>query len=329
MRGFRDDLIERLTESNPVTPSSVEGEARSLAGRRLLRQITSQPHRRGPRKTAWTAAAAAIVVLALALTQILPEGGRRASAATKILLSTADVAKARVGTAGSGGYRYLATEVETWQALEIGSSQSVVMVRSLRELWIAPDGSGRQRVSRVEPMFLSPADQRAWEAAGSPSPVAASDDTYASGQLAYQDVSDLPTDPDELSELLRTAAGFADRPANVQMLIEIADLLRLPDASPELRAALYRVAAGIEGVQLLGDVTDATGRTGTAVGIEFEESGDMQRTAILFDPETSRVLEIRTEILEPVTWTDATPPLLVDYTLYLDSGIVDSTSERP
>ena len=61
--------------------------------------------------------------------------------------------------------------------------------------------------------------------------------------------------------------------------MQVGDLLRETSASPELRAALFKVAAGIPGVKLLGTVTDSDGRSGTAIAFPHPARGDEENTA--------------------------------------------------
>jgi hypothetical protein len=67
---------------------------------------------------------------------------------------------------------------------------------------------------------------------------------------------------------------------------EIGDLLRETGASPALRAALYEVAAGLPGVELVGEVSDGLGRSGIAVAYVREKV----RFEFIFDPATSNLL---------------------------------------
>ena len=75
------------------------------------------------------------------------------------------------------------------------------------------------------------------------------------------------------------------------MFTAVGDYLRETATTPAQRAALYEVAAGIDGVELLGDVTDHAGRTGTAVAIDDPEQG--VRHTLVFDPDTGVLLEER------------------------------------
>ena len=103
----------------------------------------------------------------------------------------------------------------------------------------------------------------------------------------------------------------------------VGDLLRQTVAAPQLRAALYRVAAGLGGVELVGSMTDRAGRTGKAVSMTNDQSSrGLERRVLIFDPETSVLLAEEGVLLQKVDWLDAEPPLVIGYNTYLISDIV-------
>jgi hypothetical protein len=90
---------------------------------------------------------------------------------------------------------------------------------------------------------------------------------------------------------------------------------------------LYRVAAGLGGVELIGSVTDRAGRTGIAVAMTSHlPSRGLERRTLIFDPDTSMLLAEEDVLLEPVDWLDADPPLVIGYNTYLVSDIVANIS---
>jgi hypothetical protein len=97
--------------------------------------------------------------------------------------------------------------------------------------------------------------------------------------LSWAQLYALPTDPVELAAVLQKSFtdGFPSASASPgavtqdqELYVVVGDLLRESPASPALREALFKVAAGIPGVAAAGNYTDALGRTGTAV----ERSGE-------------------------------------------------------
>ena len=72
------------------------------------------------------------------------------------------------------------------------------------------------------------------------------------------------------------------------MFTIVGDLLRESPASPALPAALYRVAADVPGVRLVGTVRDAAGRQGTAIE---RKQGPGDAVLYVIDPSDGRLLE--------------------------------------
>ena len=111
-------------------------------------------------------------------------------------------------------------------------------------------------------------------------------------------------------------------PGDAETFTLVGDLLRETYASPAVRAALYEVAADLPGVELVGNVRDASGRPGIAVAYDH----DGARNELIFDPETAVMLGESTVV------TDAGAMGLpvgtvVSSAVYLASGVVDSTDD--
>src|SRR5262249_8527275 len=88
------------------------------------------------------------------------------------------------------------------------------------------------------------------------------------------DLSKLPTDPAQLAAMISSRKIEGGPPGPAEDFVQVGDLLRESDASPELRAALFKVAAGIPGVKLLGTVTGTDGRSGTAIAFPHSASSE-------------------------------------------------------
>ncbi len=293
------------------------------------------------RSTRWWVKAGAVTAAATALLVtlplILPGGGLGSTAAATALNAVAGVAAEQPALADQDGYRYTMSEcLYEWDtAMNAGTYYSVLMPIT-REIWIGRDGSGRILEETGEPAFLSDTDRQAWQAAGSPAlgGNAISDETFPAGDpggqgLYYQDFSALPTDTDALFENIRGQAGQTDAPVDQEMLVIVGDLLRETFAPPQYRSALYQVAARIPGVELLGNVVDQRGRPGVSVAVTWNSGGGRVRYELIFDPQTSEFLAERHTVLDKVDWLDAEPPCVVSSAVYLSSGIVASTNDRP
>jgi hypothetical protein len=190
--------------------------------------------------------------------------------------------------------------------LRIHSSEAVDGHIRDEETWWALDGSGevRNRSTRQD------------KYPGLPTGV------YDAGEFpaelfAGKDVSELSRDPETLAAQLRTEGPDADH-SEPERTMDVVNMLLLdyPNVTPELRAALFELAAGLEGVRRTEHVEDPAGRSATALSFVSRE---VQGTwTEYFDPTTRQLMAW--------TWVykDNRPALVV-----LESAIVDSPGVQP
>ncbi len=284
---------------------------------------------RGPARLA--VAATAVVAASLGLFTAMSAGPTVDPAAAEVLRSAGTVAGAGAGPGvlADGQYWYQRTEgVSTGE----GDSGRSVTRSSSCESWLAADGSGSQTCTSDTgaPETLafpaaSPAD---------PDPGAAAVPATEGGGFVtglglgtYQDLLALPTEADALvAHFERELEGYDGRPHEQEMFVLVTDVLRQP-APPALRAALFEVASGIPGVELVGPTTDRLGRSGVAVAMD-DESGEL-RDEVVIDPTTSALLAERRTLRTAVDWTDLPAGGTVSETVVVSSGIVDSPTARP
>jgi hypothetical protein len=163
---------------------------------------------------------------------------------------------------------------------------------------------------------------------------------------AAQQLQQLPTDPTALERRLRDGAlrdglrlpepggmnrcrrptptqrcrGLIEADANVDIFQAATWLLARPITPPALRAALFRVLARLEGIRVLGPMTDEQGRSGTAVAITF----DGLRHELIFDPRSSLLLAERDIVAAPIPEAPRFPVgITLQSELYL-TRVVDS-----
>ncbi|MFG1816017.1 CU044_5270 family protein [Kribbella sp. NPDC049174] len=226
--------------------------------------------------------------------------------------------------AGPGGYKLRELVIsETWTGLKGGTGWLGV-----RSLGASP---------------ATPADEAAWRRAGSPSswntgPADTSDrkdrilsskpgdatffevrdgaDRYTALGLngTLDDVLALPSTPDKLrARLLEMASATAPDASQVVAVAQISSgLLSDTPALPKVRAATYRLLAGLPGATVKHNVVDLAGRTGTAVGFSFPAY--QLNLQLIIDPKTGKLLSSShtggkngdsTVLLSG--WTDDTP----------------------
>jgi hypothetical protein len=270
---FMDDL--RMIDALLAKPDpSPEVRAR---GRERLLAATRRPARK--RRFTWpvaavAASAAAITAVVVGLTSTAAPNGPPVSPATtagrRVLLAAAVTAAAR--PAGSGTY---------WHVKTVYSDQRG---SSFIESWTRRDGREYVRTGPGRPVLHG-------------SPIAFG---IAGTTLDFTRIQQLPTDAAalkaELTRLLRTRKDAVSRgvlvggPGRDPVLIDaLTDLLARVPAPPGVRAAAFRVIAGLPGVRRVGSAA------GWQTLLIHGDGGDMR---LVVDPATSLVRG----------WTDIAPP---------------------
>ncbi|MEU4508341.1 CU044_5270 family protein [Nonomuraea wenchangensis] len=107
------------------------------------------------------------------------------------------------------------------------------------------------------------------------------------GQPAYARLGAWPTDPAQVRA--KIVADTGEQPLRIWRSLQ--GLVRESVVRPSLGAALYQVAAGLDGIALVHDAVDAAGRPGLAVAMD---EGDGTRSELIFDRATYRYLGERT-----------------------------------
>ena len=88
-----------------------------------------------------------------------------------------------------------------------------------------------------------------------------------------------------------------------------------PNATPSLKAALFQVASGLQGVTVTQDATDPTGRAAVLLRVETEQ----QVHEWWFDPASDQLLAIRD--------ADATTGQVFSVEVVQAAGVTDSTDD--
>lgn len=286
----------------------------------------------------------------------------QALTAGQILLAAAD----RSGAATTGDGRYLVLRAEFGHAMPImvGKDHRYTMLsHQTAETWLSRSGSDPHwSVAQQQGLTpASPADEAAWRAQGSPAEVLTAKPTpgglkgsskvstrpgerqseafdgphvYAIGEdnVSVADLEKLPTEPAALREELLShyRGGGGDLPTDRdEWLLTIGSsvVVGLPVSGP-VRAAAYRMLAGLPGARALGEVRDQRGRAGQAVAFvqDRDISGRVEERLII-DAATGRALGRELRVLEPAGATAwARPGSLLTYETILG---VEATDDNP
>jgi hypothetical protein len=283
-------------------------------------------------------------------------GARTAvSAATVLKQAESVAATSTTDTLGAGQYLYERTNsVESVYTASNGHSWTYQLPHT-EQVWLAADGSGRERLTPGAPTFPTSTDQAAWTAAGSPaltefespvsdltyptlpSPVATSPTdsfgqqlkaaaTIAAGNSAglvafpYNQISALPTSPAALrSTLVSTYEGGR---ANSQTTFSLAASLLEEAPSAALRVALF---------QMIGTLPGVSAKNRSAVGGDkatgLSLTSDQDEVTLLIDPSTAEILEVTNQYLgSPASLTTGGSALFGVTTFFTQGKVVSSIS---
>lgn len=175
-----------------------------------------------------------------------------------------------------------------------------------QETWWSPDGSGELLFDTDRPDKYLP-----WPPEG----------VYGKDEFPVEDLSSLSTDPVILEEQLRERA--AEEGTSVwRTIVDLTNFERFPNALPQLRAALFDVAAGLEGATREDDIEDPVGRDAISLAITDDDGLDGEdghRWELFFDPGTHQLMA------QAVVFGEGQPvPFLI-----LESGVVDARGAEP
>ncbi len=342
---------ELLAVGNPFPSTALRGAVFDDEGQASLQRILATPvedpavlgarmtsrhvprlQLKRPRKRLVLVAFAAAAIIAVVVPVLSPNGGGTARASAAAFFSRqAQVAARQPSPLGiePGQYGYAKSQgarLET-STLVTGGQRCDVLIPFNAETWTGVDGSGRSTSINGDPIYLSHEGRQACQAMGPYSGPPTQDEIYGPGDLTFIDLSTLPTDPDQLRTLLEEREVEGGPAGDAETFVIITDLLVLPQAAPELRSALYQVAATLDGVENVGPTTDAIGRPGTGIAYTSSQLGWTVRHEFVFDPNTSAFLGARDTLAAPAGSYPA--GTLIGYGVWLETGVVDSTHDRP
>jgi hypothetical protein len=368
IRSFRAEDADGDPDARAAAWRALEAKFESASPPAQARP--ARPLRRGLLALAGAATLSAFVAGLL----ILSSGPAAEPAAAEVLHATAAIAaESPAVLPGPGEFLYTkssALEFEGWtrgRGPSYGATTALpgafaALVPTVREFWISPEGAGRSREVLGTPRFLSSAEQRRWEEAGSPLPSPFEPGTKrphvgdgarvlesARGVLdielpaqegfgpdiGFPGLADLPTEPEALrlaiqnrepGAILNEHGGKpAGEPLDTEETIgELMSILSQPNATPPLRAAAFDAIAELPGIELDRDAADLLGRSGYAIRYADKHS---LRNEYIVDSETSTVLGERTVLLDPERspmWEQIPAGTALRDVAYLQTEVVNS-----
>jgi hypothetical protein len=262
---------------------------------------------RGP-KLAIVAAAGVLAVAAVAVAVVIvpgPKGGRAASSGSPgatLLAAFATAAERQPAPqVGDGEFMYIRSVVAYSTDTIYGGHETSTMAKPHeRQVWlpvanICAVGLLIENGSRT-PLGSSPPAGSGTPASGTtPSGTGAGQDRApqfagcGEGHVndpTYRLLQSLPTDPRALLNLIYAQTKGEGPSPDAEAFTTIGDMMRETIVPPRTAAALYRAAALIPGVTVVGHATDAAGRAGVAVAWTVGQNRDEW----IFNPATGQFL---------------------------------------
>ena len=306
-----EDLDVLIIDADPALDAPIPSGSSAEARWQYL-QLTGQPvvpvHRRRRTLLGAGAVAAAVAGLVLLLLNVIPGPSSPRAAAAAVLEQAAAAAGQQTTPLAAGQFLYTETQSSYQVTLDDANTTGTQLVQTAtaqfsetEQAWTGASGTGLHLDTDSGVQFPSAADEAAWNADPNGSFMLGEIAHYAetggqpSDQQPLLDVSNLPTDPTALGQII--ASGGLQ--TNIDLIPEgpnatferAATLLVGPTAgmTPALASALFQVLADQPGVQLLGSVTDHEGQTGE--GITLATAGGLNVSEVIVDPTTGQLLE--------------------------------------
>ncbi|MGW6497583.1 CU044_5270 family protein [Nonomuraea angiospora] len=299
--------MDEMAELDRLWADTPEATERDLAAARVaLLARAAAPPGRPPRTRPGTPASrryafrlAAVGALATALTAAIiaaqvvlggaensPLAARPAGAQAVLALAARAATDQRDLVPGPGQYVHTKLRVQRMLYTQNPSTKRLLtaLVTADEERWEPADpGAPWLLRERAESATGGPVPRWLWDKG-------VEDTLYESscpGRRAYVRLGAWPTDVEGVRAKLVAQAGRDP----VRQWSELKQLIAESVVRPSLSAALFQVAAEIDGIHLIGDAVDAAGRPGIAVAMD---EGGGRRSELIFDRRTYRYFGERT-----------------------------------
>jgi hypothetical protein len=295
LRAVRDDIPEPATETL------------ELGRRALVEHIgsrsTTKKHR-GLKRAGWISGATVVAIgvgAALVLSNVVGLAGWRGGADGAAAAALDDAAAATIKTSDPVVAPGQFLEIATKAVYSASGDDGTYLASQDGEMYIPADHDDDWvwvREPSVPVKTFGPGSEKQVDAdqGGSTDPeiVRAAKGAWYNGKPADFGLSKLPRDPQQLlNYIYRVTTGQGVSPDG-EALVFIADTLRTGVVPADLRAALYKAAAGIPGVTITDKAATLNGRTGVAFG---RDEGNGLSQELIIDPATGLVIGEREVVL--------------------------------
>ncbi|OLT13692.1 hypothetical protein BJF79_19940 [Actinomadura sp. CNU-125] len=345
LREFRSEVPETpgLRGEEAALRAAIAGKAEDAAARPRLRRGSGVRVRFRTGVAAVLGAAAVVATAVVSLAVIgddAPGGGAGPAvvrtmpvAHVRFLQQAADKAGEHPELHPKPG-QFLVFESQMMNTSEENSAagQTRYLHRVKRTMWTPVEGDSTRAVLRTtnlqpRPWPGSPIPDSARAGVGETTTERAADfdDRAEWLRTDYAYLSELPVTPEGMYAHLYAGLGTGPE-ADAQAWQNLGGMLTEAYMPAAQRAALFRAAAAISGVQTVGEAVDAAGRTGVAVALVVPGSG--VRTEYIFDPGTYRYLGERGVVTDPAR-ARAPAGTVLTATAQLDVEIADAPPAVP
>lgn len=305
------DAMRRLAQADPAAAVAVDRAVRDETWRRILagaEEPVPAPVRRTRgrlwRRFALGAVGALLLAAGIVAVDGLAPGGRPvgASAEAIALLNRAAINVKEDPVVKPGQYLLVTRRQMSIGFGQLAGGRTVTFrTRELTETWIPGDPSKPWvlRTTGEPEEYFTPEDERAAQAEGaSVEPGtelrrARDGAFYGPIQPSWQTptrefLAALPRDPGQLlRRIYEDSRGQGSSPDG-EALVYVGDVLRSELVPADLRAALFKAATLIPGVEVTARQANLHGRSG--VGVGRYEDVDGTRTELLFDPDSGEFI---------------------------------------
>lgn len=297
------------------TDEQVDTMRQNIMSQIIREAETSSSHAHSPaprrRRVVFAAVGAAAAAALVVGSILIPDGEDSSAEAATVLNSAADLTVTMTDpVAGPGQYLRIETLASYGIVVQNAKGVKVSYMAPQSTVVYKPAGPDVEWVMQRQQLLPTVFYGEGAEAAAMQDWDVSKSDTLTNGIFRAKDAAfygtpgapaqsteDLPRDPNELYDYIRSEYDGGSNSADEAAWVWITDLLHTGTVPADLRSALYSAAAMIPGIELIPGKTDVDGRSGVAIG-RVESSRD-ERQDIIIDEKTGALLGERSVRTQP------------------------------